>query len=170
MADLGLYDQVSYQDSAELYEAQVDSVQPHFRHFLPTPDLLNGEEVLIIDYAASGMSLLRSVQEIKKFYRKEFPGRSVTVQGLGLTSPPSGKALLKREGLDQIPIESELFALNLRQRAYQDYAEFERPLSFPPPQFYRPPKKRGPQFELLKEEYAKRLRDCSFELGIRAER
>jgi len=168
MGKMGQFDQVSYEDIAELEQEQAASMLPHFLHFLPAPQKLNGREIVLIDFAGTGKSLVRTYQQTLAFYQQQYPGAKVSIHGLGLTYDRAGRDRLKIEGLATIQIESDDYADRLIGRAYRDFAEYHQILSFPDPKFYKPPQKHGSGFQELKEQYRLRLQADACAEALRA--
>lgn len=146
-----------FEDPGKITEARAAWLKIHFRHFLPKPAEFAGKDLVIVDFAGSGLGLLHSLLQIQKFYAEEYGIDSSRIKGLGLTDYASGRTRLKNAGIAYIQIEDSDYADHLRDRFYAGNSEFDAVEVPEVPGPYTPPPRHTERFNKLRDEYKARL-------------
>jgi hypothetical protein len=96
----------------------------HFEKWLPKPEVLKSagtKKILVIDYTASGDSLVNTVQELRRYFASI--GLKVEVQGLGLYSNKEVEATLRQHGMHALKLDTPLWFAFL-QHGYDKWAKY----------------------------------------------
>lgn len=113
----------------------IDYIFPHLDHFLPRPEVLNGRDIVVVDFAKTGATLFSARQAVSRYYKqekfREQMSAEVQVKAVAVVSKTSklpkladGSEILK---ITFDPQEPFLDAIEERKlfKQYAQYGEFD---------------------------------------------
>lgn len=126
LASLAWYREVDSENIHDIYAIRSAHLKAHLKMFLPAADKLAGRRLLLIDFVASGSTLIEAGRQVRDFYDQSGEPNT-TIESLALIS--SRTKYSTREKLEIAQIHSLLigdgFHWKLRDRAYREFAEYE---------------------------------------------
>lgn len=94
----------------------------HFDHFLPQQ--VNGKRIIVIDFADTGETLIRSVEEIRRYYAYNNPSQVKRIIGLGLVDSSRTEERLLSKRYHTLRLHANLGSAMIYHK-YKRLAQYE---------------------------------------------